>query len=351
MIGSTARKSRAITTKDIAQRLGISVSTVSRALHGILVSQETIERVQAVAEELGYRPNLGARIIATGKTGMYGLLVPTASNPYYGSIIEACQSAAIAAGYQLILGVYQEDISEFNRYLDLLIHTRHVDALIVFPMDSPGFFDSLGEAARHDIPIVLMGRSDLQSIHCVSIDYENGGYQIGQHLIKLGHRRIAMMMGLVGQPALSPGQLQEGRMVGLKRALSEAGLALEDRYLVACGNTMESAYESTRRLLMEEPRPTAIFAINDQLALGVMRAAEDLGLKVPRDLSVAGFDNTEISRLFHLTSGDSFNARLVETAVGILNRIVVQGERPREGMRAQIPSQIVVRGSTGLCPM
>jgi DNA-binding LacI/PurR family transcriptional regulator len=192
-----------------------------------------------------------------------------------------------------------------------------------------------------------MGSSLLPHVHMIDADFANAGREMGLHLIQQGHRRIGFIHALYLGARGGLGQA-DGRLVGLRHALAESGIPWdEQKYLVECETTMLDGYQAALRLLRQEPRPTAIFAINDFLALGALQAAAELGLRVPQDLSVAGFDNVTIAQPFGLTTSDP---RLEEVAQAAISMIVDAGGRrqpaPRPQSRCFTP-RLVIRKTTG----
>lgn len=341
----------AVTTKDIARELGYSVSTVSRALQGKIVSQRTIELVQAKAKEMGYRPHVGARMMAMGRTGELGLLVPNASNPYYGRYIENCQRSAHKRGFDIILGIYEESFGEYKTFLNTMLSSRRVDGLIIFPMFDLRTMQVLAESLDDELPIVLMGNTEVAGIHYVDVDYAQGGYDLGMHLLRLGHRRISFIIGGMSDEDMTGLVNLEGRLVGLRKAMAEYDLKLADEDVAFCRNSLVGGYEAGTALLSRPDRPTAIFAINDLIAVGAIRAAEKLGLRVPEDVSIVGFDNTEYAEIFEITTGDSNDALRADKTLQIIeDQLELTTSGPRQSVSAMIEPTMVVRNSSGTAP-
>jgi DNA-binding LacI/PurR family transcriptional regulator len=339
-----------VSTKDIALRLGISPSTVSRALHGKLVSPKTIREVRKVAKELGYRPNIGARMMASGKTGMYGLLVPSTINPYFGTAVEIFQSAAFKQGYYINLGVYQEDLTEFKKYIDLMVKERRVDGLIIFPMHDPRILQVLASVAREKVPIILMAHTLIDGIHWVSVDFEKAGRMMAMHLLDLGHRRIGLIQGTYGHGQIETNVFREPRVDGFEHAMLERNITWPIQELrMHAEISMRGGYEAAQRLLKLQPRPTAIFSICDLQALGVLKAVMDAGLRVPQDISVAGFDNTPFADFMDLTTGDMHLDRMAKHALDFLAKATQKDHNGETHHETVIPD-IILRSSTGPVP-
>jgi len=343
-----------VTTEEIARHLGINRSTVSRALQGKLVSARTIERVRAAAEELGYQPNVGARIMATGRTGMYGLLIPRASNPYFGRVIDRMQALALEDGYHIALGCYLENFEEYARYVDLFARQRRVDGLIIFPMHAPRMIEPIVALPERHVPIVVMGECLNERVHWAGTNIEMGWYAMTRHLLDLGHRRIGAVIDLLGtgmtgqmtsidRSLMPPG---DGRHSGLVRALAERGEELAPDGLVLCASTLQGGLAAGRRLLDQNPRPTAIFAGNDLLAMGVIRAAQERGLRVPDDLSLAAYDNADYAELYDLTTVENLTDEIVGAPLRILRRVLEAKGEPIGQQSILLKPELVIRGST-----
>lgn len=303
------------TIKDVAARAGISYTTVSHVVNGTRpVSDQVRRKVEAAIAELGYVPSGVARSLRARATGTLGLLVPNASNPYFAELARGIEDHAERNGYSVILCNSDDDIDKQLRYLRVLLE-RRIDGLIVATVASDAAFAQA--LANLQVPLVLVDRS-LEGVNAdqLRVDHEQGAYLATRHLLELGHRRIVC----IGGPAST--QVAQLRAAGYQRALDEAGVAA--RAVVDCPFTSPAGHAAARVLLAAEPRPTAIFAGNDMIALGVLRAAAEHQLQVPRQLSVVGFDDIEVSRYLHpalTTVGQCIGALGEQVAARLLERI------------------------------
>ncbi|KIQ04323.1 MULTISPECIES: LacI family DNA-binding transcriptional regulator [Pseudomonas] len=278
------------TIKDVAARAGISYTTVSHVVNGTRpVSDSARDKVQAAIAELGYVPSGVARSLRVRATGTLGLLVPNASNPYFAELARGIEDHAERNGYSVILCNSDDDGAKQLRYLRVLLE-RRIDGLIVATVTRDAAFAQALAAVK--LPLMLVDRSlDGVSADRLQIDHEQGGYLATRHLLELGHRRIACIAGPVDT------QVAQLRVAGYQRALVEAGLpAAEPTH---CAFTSPAGHATALGLLSGETRPTAIFAGNDMIALGVLRAAAERGVRVPQELSLVGFDDIEVSRYLH----------------------------------------------------
>lgn len=303
------------TIKDVAARAGISYTTVSHVVNGTRpVSDQVRRKVEAAIAELGYVPSGVARSLRARATGTLGLLVPNASNPYFAELARGIEDHAERNGYSVILCNSDDDIDKQLRYLRVLLE-RRIDGLIVATVASDAAFAQA--LANLQVPLVLVDRS-LEGVNAdqLRVDHEQGAYLATRHLLELGHRRIVC----IGGPAST--QVAQLRAAGYHRALDEAGVVAQA--VVDCPFTSPAGHAAARVLLAVEPRPTAIFAGNDMIALGVLRAAAEHQLQVPRQLSVVGFDDIEVSRYLHpalTTVGQCIGALGEQVAARLLERI------------------------------
>ena len=285
---STSEK-QPITIKDIAARAGVSISTVSRVVNRtVRVDPATEERVHEAIETLGYRPNLLARSFRRRITLTIGLLVPDNSNPFFAEMARVIEDAGYKEGYSVIL--CNSDLSEVKQsdYVDVLLAKR-VDGVI---LTSTGLISSQSGTSIvdriHDanVPCVVLDR-DLAGypVDQVLVDNEEGGRLAGEHLIQLGHRHIACV---VGPSDLTP---SAGRIAGFRRALGAAGLRLSDEWVIRGNGRYDGGVAAVRELLRRDLVFTAIFAFNDEMAIGVIGELQRAGRRVPEDVSVIGFDN------------------------------------------------------------
>ncbi|OLU26307.1 LacI family transcriptional regulator [Pseudomonas sp. PA15(2017)] len=307
------------TIKDVAARAGISYTTVSHVVNGTRpVSDLVRSKVEAAIAELGYVPSGVARSLRVRATGTLGLLVPNASNPYFAELARGIEDHAERNGYSVILCNSDDDTDKQLRYLRVLLE-RRIDGLIVATVASDAAFAKA--LANLRVPLVLVDRSlDGVSADQLRVDHEQGAYLATCHLLELGHRRIVC----IGGPAST--QVAQLRAAGYRRALDEAGI--EARAVVDCPFTSPAGHAAAQALLAGEQRPTAIFAGNDMIALGVLRAAAERQLQVPQQLSVVGFDDIEVSRYLHpalTTVGQCIGALGEQVAARLLERIRTPG--------------------------
>lgn len=324
------------TIADVARRAGVSTATVSRVLSGVgRARPQTEQRVQEAARELGFRPSDVARSLKRRSTLTIGLIVSDIENPYFPQLVKAVESAAIEAGYAILLCSAGDDAERESSYLQLLVD-RRVDGLIV-AASTLGLRQSAWLAVA-PLPVVLVNTAvpDL-GIPSIVSDNAGGGRAAAEHLIGLGHRRFAYLLP-------PPRNLDApGRLDGVRAALAEAALSgagRGDALAVAGGGPTVSGGEAAmRELLGREPRPTAVIAYNDLMAIGAMGAIRRAGLRVPDDVSLVGFDDVAFAAYVEpaLTTLRQETVEMGRWAVGHLTGEIAarvaagSGDRPTDG--------------------
>ncbi|WP_128376265.1 LacI family DNA-binding transcriptional regulator [Streptomyces cavernae] len=327
---------RSPTIRDVAERAGVSKSLVSLVLRGSpQVSPEKRRAVLAAVEELGYRPNAAARSLSERRSRTVGVLLNDMRNPWFVELLDGLNSRLHEGGMRMLLAD-----GHLNRRLgDDLTRTfmdLRVDGLVAVGTLPPS--EALRTAAGL-VPTVVAGAREpsLPGVDIVSGDDEHGARLATEHLIALGHRRIAHIAGQGVVGAL--------RRRSFETVMREHGLA--GTAIVAQGDlTEEGGYRATVRLLSSGQRPTAVFAFNDIACVGALSAAEELGLRVPRDLSLVGYDNTYLSRLRHLwlTTVDNASHEVGRRAAGRLLDRIAGPARPGEVVLTT--PALEVRGTT-----
>ncbi|GAB4413881.1 MAG: LacI family DNA-binding transcriptional regulator [Anaerolineae bacterium] len=331
-----------VTLKTIAQEAGLSITTVSRALAGYDdVNEETRQRVIAIARRLGYQPNLAARHLRSKQTHTIGMVIPLTSyfsDPFFMELLSGVGRQAAEYGYDLLLSAQQPGEEELIAYRRMVASSR-IDGVIVARVwkDDPRI--AFLREAQH--PFVAFGRSGDGDYPYIDVDGLSGMRQLVRHLVERGHRRIALI--------LSPANLvfTAVRYEGYAQGLAEAGLPIRQDYLVEADLSQEDGCAAAHRLLTLPDPPTAIIACNDTMAIGAMEAARERGLKVGRDLAIAGFD--DIPTAAHtdppLTTVRQPIYDIGRRALDMLIRVI--RHEPLEEPHVLLNPELVVRASTG----
>jgi LacI family transcriptional regulator len=284
------------TIPDVARRAGVSTATAARALGSYgAVSESAREAVLAAAEELGYQRNELARAMITGRTNTIGLVIADIENPFFAGAARGVSDAARAAGYEVILTNTDED-PEVERSAVRVLLSKRVDGIIVAPTSPDA--EHLVAARDTGCPVVLLDRRLAGfPADTVLVDSVAAARNVVERLVAAGHRRIAMVTGgqtreerTQGRPGVSTGQ---DRVDGFLAALADAGVTDPQTYLRTGAHSPELAYELMSRLLELPVPPTAVFASNSRVGLGVVKAVRAAGLEVPREISIVGFDDAD----------------------------------------------------------
>lgn len=323
-----------VTLRDVAAASGVSLSTASRALdeRGTASRSAAAEHVRKVAEELGYRRNSFASSLRRGETRTLGVLVPRLSDTVMALMFEELERAASDRGYFAMVATSGDDPEDERRAAETLLD-RNVDGLI---LATARLDDELPRRLRQrGVPHVLVLRTDGVSPSAIGDD-EVGGYLAVRHLIDLGHRAIAVVTG----PSFTSSAI--GRLAGARRALDEAGITPPDEWLVAAGYGIENGFAAGESLLdtASGKRPTAVFAANDNIALGIIAAAHRFGITVGQDLALVGYNDTPLSARLS-TPLSSVRVPLAQIASTAIDLLVNPGKEPhiRKSMPTLIPRE------------
>jgi LacI family transcriptional regulator len=328
------------TIRDVAKLAGVSVATVSHVVNGThFVSEPARERVINAMRALDYQRNEVARSLRRGRTLTLGLVLPDSANPFFAEIGRSIESAAASQGYSVILCNTYGDINKERSYVDLLL-AKQVDGIIVDTEEKHG----QGLAARfpYQLPVVLVDREIPENpFDTVVTDNQRGARLATEHLISLGHRRIGCITG----PHHLTSSVQ--RLSGFRQALAEAGLSDTEDLIFHGDFRPPSGLAGFQNLINLPEPPTAIFACNDMMALGVLRAALEAGVRVPQDLAVAGFDDIEIGQ-FVYPSLTTIAQQKDEIGLRTIQRIVELISGDEKGPQTiLVPPRLITRESSG----
>ncbi len=325
-----------VSIRTIAQKAQVSPSTVSRALRDDpRISAETRALVQTLARELGYVPSQVARSLVLRRTHTLGVVATTVADPYVSQVMAGIEEAAAAAGYTVLLATSNGSAEQELRAIDTL-RQRQVDALLVVSSRAGELYASLLPNLEQPLVTINSPRIDGHS-YSVRTDTAQGAWLATQHLLELGHHRIAF---IGGPPA---GHSSAQRRAGYLAALAQADLAPDHRLLLPGAGEADDGRRAFPWLM--DLGATGVVCYNDLTALGVLVAALDAGLAVPQELSIVGIDNLPVGTLVRpqLTTVDQRTVELGQQAVAVA-LAAIQGEEPADVV---LESQLVVRASTG----
>lgn len=286
---------RKVTIKDIAKRVGVSVTTVSNVINGkqSKVSDDTIQKIEQVIKELNYIPNLSARSLVNNKSKLIGVIIPQTEdykqllleNPFYSEIVSGIESKTREHGYYIILSGLDKGIS----YLDIFVRWN-LDGAIIMGIYQEKFYEEL---KQFKVPITLVDSYINDNyFYKVGIDDEYGGYLATKYLIDCGHRNISLITGSIKKDGVT-----EKRFLGYKKALKEANIFYNPEYVFEQSVSYEYGIEAGKIIGSKPNDITAVFATADLLGAGVISGLKEAGKDVPKDISVMGFDDNFISKM------------------------------------------------------
>ncbi|HAS6601261.1 substrate-binding domain-containing protein [Vibrio parahaemolyticus] len=331
------------TMKDIAKLAGVSTSTVSHVINKTrFVSEEISERVNNAAKELNYyAPSALARSLKVNRTKTIGMLVTTSTNPFFGEVVKGVERSCYHKGYSLILCNTEGDNERMRQSINTLLQKR-VDGLILMCSSLEG--ERIDVFERYpDIPVVVMDWGPmLFTSDKIQDNSLRGGYIAAKYLIDCGHTEIGCITGpLIKHQA-------QMRYEGYKRAMNEAGLEFNANWIIESDFECEGGYQAFKKMAERGTLPSSIFVSNDMMAMGVINAANELGIKVPDDLSIIGYDDIHIAKFMSpsLTTIHQPKYRLGQAAVETLVRRL--DDKSNEAQVVQLEPTLVIRNSVKL---
>lgn len=334
-----------IRLKDIAQRAGVSIMTVSKVLRDAPdISATTKARVRQLAEQMGYMPDSLAQGLRNRTTKLFGLVISATTNPIFARVAMAIEEKAHELGYDVILAQSLNIIEREEQVIRRLL-SRRVDGLFINPVYR---LDPVApiyqELLRRGTPTVLLGHRAPFCENFVNVESDdiNASYAATKHLLELGHKRIAFFSGAPAAPS------SHERLDGYRRALREANIEPDDSLIFNAGSTTEEGEAAALQMLNEAPKATAVQTANDLVAIGAASVFLTQGIRIPHDLSVVGFGNIFVSEYFRvpLTTVRQPKLRLGAAAMESMARLI-RGEKPEN---KRLPAEVVVRQSSAAPP-
>ncbi len=330
------------TLKEVAAAAGVSVSTASRALTGkakrFRISETTEQAVRQAAVRLGFRPSQVARSLRSQRTGLLGVVVPDVANPFFAAIARELTIAAEESGFSVLLAD-SRDTTQAERRLVGQLSSRRVEAIVVCPVGQTS--EHLAELDVSGVPVVVVDRGFSDSrLVTVTSDHRKGAAELTRLLTRAGHRHIGILQGLVGTLP------NDERLAGIRQTLHGIGIDLDPLLVRGDQFNESSGYEATRWLLEHHPEITALIGLSNQNALGALRATAELGLRIPRDLSLVTFDDHPFADFLAtpLSTASQDVAGLGRLAAELTLERIKSGKRPRKKQH-RVPVQIIERAS------
>jgi LacI family transcriptional regulator len=329
------------TIRDVAKLAGVAPITVSRVINnGSYIRDDTKKRVKTAIRQLGYVPNTLARSLRSRRTCTLALVLTDITNPFWTTVARGAEDAAREAGFSMILGNTDESETKQGEYLNVLLQ-KQVDGILFVPVGHS--VAPVRLMHRQEVPVVVLDRRlEGARADVVRSDSEGGAYILTQLLLSLGHRRIAMLCGPQGVSTA------EDRAAGYKRALCETGVACVTELIQYGEFTVESGYAMAHQMLSCSLRPTALFAGNNFIAIGALKALRDMNLRVPDDIAIVGFDDLPTAIMVDpiLTVASQPAYEMGKRAAELLIARLA-GEAPKGYQEIVLPTEIIVRQSSG----
>jgi len=332
---------RQVTLRDIAKLTGFSINTVSRALNNKEeVNTETRAKIIAAANRLGYRPNRLAKGLRSNKTGTIGIVVTDVANPFFSALVKGIARAARDFDYSIILQDSDEDYAGEEEAIQVLL-AEQVDGILITPVQSKQ--ETIERLTKAHFPFVLVGRyfQDLDTNYVVPDDYQ-GGFIATEHLLEQGHIRIGMVNG-----PLHISSARE-RFQGLSDALIQHNIPIEQSLVATGALTVEEGLRLARSILKQVPRPSAIVCYSDFVAFGVMQAIREIGLSIPDDIAVVGFDDVRMASCLQvpLTTIRSPKEELGRQAMQLLVHSLEKNHHEGETEKRKLDVMLIPRESS-----
>jgi DNA-binding LacI/PurR family transcriptional regulator len=328
--------------RTVAAMAKVSIATVSRTINGSpVVSEKLAKRVWQAIEQLNYYPNTHARSLVSGRSRILGVIVENITNPFFPELVQSFEEIAVANGYEVMISSSNSDPVVLTNCVRRMLE-RKVEgvAVMTFGEEEP----VLDQLAYHDIPMVLAEfRLEDPKASTILLDYASGMKAAINHLVGLGHNRIAFLAG--------PHKLHSAitRVNDFLTAMEEAGVTVQKKWVIECDHTLKGGVAGFTQLRAMEARPTAILCSNDMTAIGVLRAAYMQDLRVPQDLSVIGLDDIDFAE-FTLPPLTTIRLSRSDLARAAFEALKQQTEVPRPANVQReflVSTSLVVRGSTG----
>ncbi len=328
-----------ITLDDIAKKLDVSKVTVSKALRGHPdISFETAQKVKKVAKELGYTPNFMARNLSSKSSHTIGLVVPKIAHYFFGSVIESIYEAALENNYEIILTVSQENAEREEKHIRSLLSMR-VDGLIISISQQTKNYEIFNTIKNYNVPLVFMDRIvDLPGVSSVTVDDKGGSFNAIEHAIKLGYRKIAH---IAGYQEINIGK---SRYLGFEEAMKKYDISINPDLVVYGGFGEEDGYNGFMKLYNSKNLPEFIFAVTYPVALGVYAAVAEMGLKIPDDVDIMCFGNSDVNR-FLSPPLSCVNQPTDELGIKSVQLILENIRSPLDFIpkHIEIPTEIIIR--------
>ncbi len=334
---------KAVTLQDIANRLNLSVVTISKALRNHPdISIKTTKLIKKVAEEMGYMPNIMARNLSARKSNTLGLVVPKIAHHFFGAIIESIFDLAFQQNYETILTVSQENAEREKKHLLTLLSMK-VDGIIISVTQETKDLSVFEMIERRGVPIVFIDRvpESAQNYNIVKVDDYNGAYKAIEHAYNLGYRKIAHFGGATNI------NIGRDRMNGFKDAMNNFGIEINPNWIFEGGYSENSGYEFFMKLYKENNLPELILAVTYPVALGIYMAAKEVGLEIPKDIDVICFGNAKVQSFLSppLSCIDQPTDLISKNAIDLIMKKIDDEDNEIAPQQIVLDTSLVLRGT------
>lgn len=332
------------TIYDVAREAQVSIATVSKVINDSgRISDKTKQRVIQIMEKMKYQPSVVASALTGKQTFTIGLFIPDLANPFFAEIARYVEDRAQEHGFSVVMCSTDHNTEKESKYIDLLRQKR-VDGFIL----ASGFKNDeiLKELIVEKFPVVMVAQDfPTRTMDSVSTDDFFGGYIVGRHLIELGHKSIGVLAENWKSGTVEMRWSSIERLRGVRQALMEEQIPFNEEHLIICDSTVEAGKEYSAKFFEGSNCPTAIFALNDVLAIGLVQAAREHKKKIPEDLSIVGFDNTLLSTIVEppLTTVAHPMAEMARKAMELL--LDRMQDKDRMSSRIILPPELIKRDS------
>jgi len=328
-----------VTIYDVAAKAGVSIATVSKVINNTgRISEKTRKLVNQIMEELDYQPSTVASALSGKSTYTIGLTLPDLANPYFAEIARAIENQGRKYGFNVFICSTDNDPEKEEEFYQLFMKKR-VDGIIMVSRDKQNVV--VKKIISEKVPLVMIAREfNTAPVTSIMVDDYLGGYQAGQHLLQLGHKRIAVIAEHLSELG------SKERLRGCSDAMLEAGIEIDAILIIEGGYTLETGKQAMYSLLAIDPPITAVFACNDILAIGAVQAIREAGMQVPAHISVVGYDNTILATIIDppLTTVAQPMTEIGERSVTLLVEQIQSRELVRQ--RVVLMPDLIVRRST-----
>ncbi len=334
-------KLKQITLNDIAKKLNVSTVTVSKALRNHPdISFETKKLIKKISEEMGYSPNILARNLSARKSNAIGVIVPKIAHYFFGAIIEKIYNIAFENNYEIILTVSQEKAEIEKKHIQTLLSMR-VDGLIISITQQTNDYSVFESLLTKGVPVVFIDRiPPLPNINSVEVDDRGGAYKAVEHAIKIGYKKIGHFAGYLNV------NIGKERIAGFKQAMNDYGVEINPDWIIEGGFGDQYGYEAFMKLYNEKNLPDIIFTVTYPVALGVYKAAREVGMKIPDDIDVICFGYADVQEFLHppLSCVDQPTDKIAEKAMELIFERINNPEETT-AKHVLIDTNLILRGT------